>query len=145
MATRADLYAMLAALSAPRSVRPRRQDGVVRPAPPPPGGYRTIEGQQPGLPRSVMPGVPSPYSGLRPGGPAPILWGGQAFSDPAALVAWMNARGAGTNLAQFLGNHPGVATRYGQRIGQQAPRRPARPVMQPLHRALLRESMRTAY
>jgi hypothetical protein len=51
-----------------------------------------------------------------------IPWGGQNFVDPAALVAWMNARGADTSVDQFLGNHPGVAAEYGQRQAQpQAP------------------------
>lgn len=44
-----------------------------------------------------------------------INWGGQQFGDPASLVQWMNARGAGTSIEQFLGNHPGVAAQFGHR------------------------------
>lgn len=109
---------LFAALAAGRTVQP----GPVRRNPPV-------------LPLAAAPAAPT---AARPNGG--IAWGGQYFNSPAELVAWMNARGAGTNVNQFLGNHPGVASAYGQRQPMAAP--PRRPT-QPLYRAI--QSDRRAY
>lgn len=37
-----------------------------------------------------------------------VAWGGQNFQDPQSLVAWINAHGGHTNVAQFEHNHPGA-------------------------------------
>jgi len=39
----------------------------------------------------------------------PVRWGGQNFSDPSALVAWINARGGQTDVPTFLASHPEAA------------------------------------
>src|SRR6266496_1830861 len=38
-----------------------------------------------------------------------IRWGGQQFSSPGELVAWINAHGGQTSVPDFLARHPGAA------------------------------------
>lgn len=73
--------------------------------------------------------------------PGQFLWGGQSYSDPAAAVDWMNARGADTSLEQFLGNHPAIAALF-PRLASAAPApdRPATPA-QPAVAALLAHAL----
>lgn len=42
-----------------------------------------------------------------------VAWGGQYFDNPAALVAWANARGAQTSVPAWLASHPGAAGIFG--------------------------------
>jgi hypothetical protein len=75
---------------------------------------------------------------MAPPKPGGVNWGGQFWHDPASLVAWMNARGANTNVGQFLGAHPGAEAAFGQQGAQQgqAQQRPAQPPRQPSVKAV---------
>jgi len=51
---------------------------------------------------------PAGLHGARGGGGV-VRWGGHSFSDPGALVSWINAHGGHTSVGQFLSKHPGVS------------------------------------
>lgn len=50
-----------------------------------------------------------------------IAWGGQRFSNPAEVAAWINARGGHTSGQQFLQNHPALWATQGRPTQAAAP------------------------
>ena len=49
--------------------------------------------------------------------PGRVAWGGQQFSNPADLAAWINAHGG--NAQRTFASHPGLGAAFGQRgVGQ---------------------------
>lgn len=96
-----------------------QQDPRITPGPPPEMEGVAMPGPGSG-PYEGARDMPMPVPGSAPLDPRPLRhampsdrqgglnWGGQNFDNAQGAVDWMNARGQGTTVGQFLGNHPGV-------------------------------------
>lgn len=75
----------------------------------------SLAAQQQAVPTAGVQGALPPAIPGQGGQPGMIRWGGQYFHSPEELVAWMQARGVHTTVAQFLARHAGAAAIYQQR------------------------------